>query len=1114
MVLANDTYNDIRRIICSDLPINEKYRELYGILSRICSQETMKSDTDFSGLFSRLYAVCQNAGIDHHDIDAFRRHARRIMNGEEACDANAGAPFRDDYHRLCLFISQLYNIPLPEDLKGTEGTATPTRKHAYKKGHRINKLRAIIVNVGKEAFSCTSNHGDLLIHVPHLSRTLCILSPGMPVNILGVEFEDDEKRTAEMVIIDPDYLIDVSALSACMKPYGDSAESYFLDMISPKETTIPIMLGNAANRFMDDLVNTPVDFNDNEAVNQLYEESLHKHFMENMLNYSCLDLPLDKSYFDTLKETFRNIKSSVQHRFPSAEVGLPLEDTLLEPSFICETLGLRGRLDVMAANHKSLVELKSGKAEENYGHSQGPQRQHVMQMSLYKEMLHYNFSMPRDNVKSFLFYSRYPVFYNQRSASEAMTEALELRNEIVVMEARIRKGELGEMLENISSDALNKNGLSNSLWNKYIRPQLENVIRPLHTMSPLEHDYFTEFATFLEREKYLSKTSDNRPDSNRALASTWATDLKTKLASGDILPNLKIKSTDGEDGIECITFIIPHYGNDFIANFSVGEMVQMYKRNSNRDTVISSQLIRGYIEHLNDKEVTLRLSYKQRNKKLFPQDACYAIEHDGSDTPFASAMRGLYSLLTAPEERRNLLLGQRLPKTSRQERPLRGHWENEKTTEIIQKVKNADDYHLLVGPPGTGKTSVALRAMVEEFLLEKENTENNFGLMLMAYTNRAVDEICTMLDGIKASYVRIGGEQTCAEEHRDHLLTRLFADTPRRSDVVRKLQTIPIVVGTVSTLSNHLELFRLRPYHAIIDEASQVLEPQILGLLCAKDAQGLSAIRKFVMIGDHKQLPAVVLLQPGQTVTRSPRLHAIGLTDMRNSLFQRLHALACTNRQDEIVSMLDRQGRMHPDICNFVNNAFYQGRLQAVPLPHQQCLLPTSTSHDSFSQLVDTERMVFINVQPAVMPRNAKANYEEAAVVAKIIKRLVDNNEETPCFLQHIGIIVPFRNQISVIRNALCALNIPNTDKITIDTVECFQGSQRDYIIFSTTVSRPYQMDILSTPTEIEGQTVDRKLNVAITRARLQFFMVGNAKLLASNAVYKSLIDSMKRFNK
>ena len=151
--------------------------------------------------------------------------------------------------------------------------------------------------------------------------------------------------------------------------------------------------------------------------------------------------------------------------------------------------------------------------------------------------------------------------------------------------------------------------------------------------------------------------------------------------------------------------------------------------------------------------------------------------------------------------------------------------------EVVQFLKAPEKFNslgariphgvLLVGPPGTGKTSVALRAMVEEFLLEKENTENNFGLMLMAYTNRAVDEICTMLDGIKASYVRIGGEQTCAEAHRDHLLTRLFADRPRRRDVVRKLQTIPIVVGTVSTLSNHLELFRLRPYHAIIDEADR-----------------------------------------------------------------------------------------------------------------------------------------------------------------------------------------------------------------------------------------------------------------------------------------------------
>ena len=230
-----------------------------------------------------------------------------------------------------------------------------------------------------------------------------------------------------------------------------------------------------------------------------------------------------------------------------------------------------------------------------------------------------------------------------------------------------------------------------------------------------------------------------------------------------------------------------------------------------------------------------------------------------------------------------------------------------------------------------------------------------------------------MLDGIKASYVRIGGEQTCAEAHRDHLLTRLFADTPRRSDVVRKLQTIPIVVGTVSTLSNHLELFRLRPYHAIIDEASQVLEPQILGLLCAKDAQGLSAIRKFVMIGDHKQLPAVVLLQPGQTVTRSPCLHAIGLTDMRNSLSSVSMLLpAQTGRMKSSVCSTDKGGCTPIYAISSITHST-RDACKPSPCPHQQCSLPTSTSHDSFSQLVDTERMVFINAQPAVMPRNAKS---------------------------------------------------------------------------------------------------------------------------------------------
>lgn len=1111
MISAQEIYTDIVRIFNSKVPDIEKYKELYQILCRICSHESLKLGTDFSGLFSRLYAICQHANIEYHSIDLFRRHARQIINNKSD-DYSEKNELQADCTRLCLFIAKLYNAIPPScfsDIKET--TTRPKKISAHQKS--MVKIRAIVTDLEQSGFYCTSEIGDLHVSIPNLKRTLHVLHTGTPINILNLRFNDAPKHcTADLIIIDPDYLIDVSTLTACMKPYGDSAVSYFLDMISPKETTIPILHGNAANKFMDDLVNTPINLKNKDATENLYIKSLHAHFTENLLNYSCLGLPINKDYFDKLKETFYHIKNAVENQFPSAEVGLPLEGTLLEPSFICETLGLRGRLDVMEANHTSLVELKSGKAEENYGRLRGPRRPHILQMSLYKEMLHYIFSMPRDRIKSFLFYSKYPAFYNQRTSFQAITEALELRNEIVAMEAELRAGEIDNIIKELSLESLNKTNISVPLWNKFIKPKLDSIIRPLQNMSLIEHDYFSEFTTFLEREKFLSKTTDNRPDSNRGLASTWNTDINTKLASGDILPGIKIKELSGEDGVESIKFSIPHFGNDFIANFAIGEMVQLYQRNSEKDTVTTSQLIRGYIEYLNDEELTLRLAYKQRNCSIFPLSATYAIEHDGSDAPFTSAMRGLFSLLEAEESRRTLLLGQRAPRVALHSVATRGNWENTKTAEIVQKAKNAEDYFLLVGPPGTGKTSVALRAMVEEFLLEKKHGETECGLMAMAYTNRAVDEICAMLNSIHAPYVRIGGEQTCAKPYQDKLVCKQFENITNRNEAVRKLQEIPIVVGTVSTLNNHLELFSLRSYHAIIDEASQVLEPQILGLLCAKDSEGKSAIRKFIMIGDHKQLPAVVLLQPEQTKVKSKLLQDIGLTDLRNSLFQRLHTLAIANHQENVIGLLNRQGRMHPDICNFVNNAFYKGLLEAVPLKHQVTTLPLCHSKDKLSNLVYSQRMGFINVQPSQLPHNAKANADEASIVAQIVLRLIENNPDTTVPIgQRIGIIVPFRNQISVIRNTMKSQGIdPGNDNITIDTVECFQGSQRDFIIFSTTISRPYQLEILSVPTEIEGQMIDRKLNVAITRARLQFFMVGNKKILSKSPIYEELINHME----
>ncbi len=560
-----------------------------------------------------------------------------------------------------------------------------------------------------------------------------------------------------------------------------------------------------------------------------------------------------------------------------------VDNALLEPSFICEALGVRGRLELMTADHLRLVELKSGRADE-YGHRPSPRAAHVMQMALYKEILHYNFGLPRDAVRSFLFYSRNPAFYDQRSSMQAVSDVMELRNEIVAMEAALREGNCAEVLAKIRPEKLNTKQLGGRFWQCYLKPAIEAVTLPLQGADDTSRAYFQAFLSFLEREKFLAKTTDGRPGSHSGQASAWTVGAEEKFRAGEILPDLRLQTAVGEEGVEELVFLMPDYGEDFTANFAVGDMVQLYERNHATDSVASSLIVRGYIAELTGERLRIRLAQKQRGVQLFPVSSSYAVEHDGTDGPVNQAVRNLFALLTAEPARRNLLLAHRAPVVVPDEGRLRGDYPAE-TAAVVSKAFSAADFFLLVGPPGTGKTNVALRAMVQEFLLRYDAQGHvhggaaREGLLLMAYTNRAVDEICTMLQKAGFPFLRIGSEQTCAESVRPRLLQNALADCRNRAVAAARLMEIPIMVGTVLTLSARQELFVLRPFMAIIDEASQLLEPQLLGLLCARRPDGSNAVRRFIMIGDHKQLPAVVSQPKGQTVVTEPHLTDKGLRD-------------------------------------------------------------------------------------------------------------------------------------------------------------------------------------------------------------------------------------------
>ena len=172
---------------------------------------------------------------------------------------------------------------------------------------------------------------------------------------------------------------------------------------------------------------------------------------------------------------------------------------------------------------------------------------------------------------------------------------------------------------------------------------------------------------------------------------------------------------------------------------------------------------------------------------------------------------------------------------------------------------------------------------------------------------------------------------------------------------------------------------------------------------------------------------------------------------------------------------------------------------QTVPLFFEIC-------HDETKYL--QQRKVFIDTNEDE-EINWKTNINEANACVEVINDLISLytlNGKT-ILEDSIGIITPYRAQIALIRKCMEQLPPEIFKKITVDTVERYQGGARDIVIISFCVNKLAQLDSL---VSLSSEGVDRKLNVALTRAKEQIILIGNDELLSANNVYKKLIDSYK----
>ena len=1138
--MAHELFSRIADILSA--PSEAQALIMHETLVIACHEGLKNTRHGFGNLSSQVESLCRQHNIAPQDIVAIQKMRRH---------SNSNAPILPedvayDCRALAIFVSAVVQEAIPSFLVGKIPARGRTTENIQITNYRY--IRCIVREWDDSTIQVAVTNQDSseeLLTVDYMNTPDYIdfsylrpmLREGMQLNLLDCTVTR-KKVVPRLIVVEPDYLIDISTIANCFESYGHHPLLFTVNRLTPRLSNKHIVLGNFAGSALDDIINHPAEYD--------IKETFRSNFREKALDYAtCPDFDA-ASFKQDAERQVENIKGIVDEIFQTFD----REKAILEPSFVCERLGIQGRVDLMTTDLKLLVEQKSGKntfIERKYKNPHGSLHveKHYVQVLLYYGILQYNFQLSPKNAHIQLLYSKYPLpdgLLEVEPLQKLIREAIRFRNQAVATEFWMADNGFDRMLPLLTPQTLNVEKQNDNFYNRYLLPQLTETLAPLHQLNDLERAYFTRMMTFVIKEQLVSKVGVQEGVGN-SNADLWNMPLAEKKETGNIYTGLTITKKERSssfNGYDTITLAVPQQGEDFLPNFRRGDMIYLYayKKNEAPD-VRMSILFKGSLQEIHGNSIVVHLNDGQQNPDLISGDY-FAIEHAGSDIGGTSAIRSLYTFITSNEERRQLLLGQRVPCVDKS--LTLSHSYHPDYDEIILKAKQAQDYFLLIGPPGTGKTSQALQFLVREQLAgdiysqpssaysaedskhnklsETINTQHSTpntqtAILLLAYTNRAVDEICNMLTENELDYIRIGNEFSCDPKYSDHLLKEVLDENATLNSIKSTLADARIVVATTSTMNSNAALFNIKQFDlAIIDEASQILEPNIIGLLTSQHRGG-RAIRKFILIGDHKQLPAVVQQDDTEVLVEDETVKAIHLNSCANSLFERLILTERAAGRTDFIGTLHKQGRMHPDIADFANRKFYaREQLECVPLAHQleQTLAYNETSEDETDDVLKAHRMIFIPSKPCrQLNISEKVNTEEARIITDLLRRLyrqLGNNFDPQ---KSVGVIVPYRNQIAMIRKEIEKLGIPELEEISIDTVERYQGSQRDIILYSFTIQSRYQLDFLTANTFYEdGQPIDRKLNVAITRARKQLILTGNEPTLRQNQIFAELIDYIK----
>lgn len=440
--------------------------------------------------------------------------------------------------------------------------------------------------------------------------------------------------------------------------------------------------------------------------------------------------------------------------------------------------------------------------------------------------------------------------------------------------------------------------------------------------------------------------------------------------------------------------------------------------------------------------------------------------------------------------------------------PLRLPWLNSSQEQAVRDVLRAKDVLIVHGPPGTGKTTTLVEAISEVLRREPQ-------VMVCAQSNTAVDWICEQLANRGLSVLRIGNPSRVTEGMLAHTYEHRFESHPDYPDLwqirrtIRQLYSQPRKSRAenfhqkIARLRERADELEMRIRHSLFDQsrviactltgaANQLLTGQHFHTLFIDEAaQALEAAcwialqkaDRVIFAGDHQQLPPTIKSAEA----------------MRGGLGRTLMEQVA-QRKPEVVRLLRVQYRMNEALMRFSSEWFYHGQLEAASEVRYRSLFDDiddplvwiDTPTEAAEQFVGSS-YGRINKTEAALTLQALHDYVQQMGRHRMVEERID-----------FGIISPYRAQVQYLRGLIRHDEYlrPLRKQITVNTVDAFQGQERDVILVSLVRSNDEgQIGFLSDL---------RRMNVAITRARYKLIILGAKNTLCRHKFYKKLYDSCK----